>query len=55
MDEWGKWDCPACGVENEDPDCITEASCGLCGTLVTLSPINDNGLREVYNIKGRNY
>lgn len=43
--EWGKWECPICGEEWEDPDFITETTCGNCNAIVMLSDIDDNGTR----------
>ncbi len=43
--EWGKWECPSCGEEQEDPDFVTESTCGKCNVIVMLSDIDDGGTR----------
>ena len=50
--EWGKWECPICGEEWEDPDFITETTCGKCNAIVALSDVDDNGNR-IARLKNR--
>ncbi len=44
--EWGRWECPACGEENDDPDDICVTTCS-CGATVLLSEV-DEGYRHAW-------
>jgi hypothetical protein len=46
MSEWGRWECPYDGCENEpsDPDTIWVTMCGVESHIVLLGPI-ENGHR----------
>lgn len=45
-DEWGTWECPACGEENDDPPERTITTCS-CGVIVLLSIVAD-GKRSAF-------
>jgi hypothetical protein len=43
-EEWGEWECPVCGSEQEDPGEITMTSCAN-GHTCLLGPVEDDGTR----------
>jgi ribosomal protein L37AE/L43A len=50
--EWGKWECPACGETHEDPESICVTTCGECGLMVVLSPTDESGKRDAWEEGG---
>lgn len=39
---WGKWECPKCGAEHEDPNEFEETTCD-CGLFIKLGPAEYDG------------
>ena len=48
-EEWGKWICPDCGHENNDPEKVRNTVCAECETSVILSPVIDGKRKAVIN------
>ena len=47
-EEWGKWECPTCKDDCEDPDSIYETTCSK-GHHVRLGAI-ENGYRDAWAV-----
>lgn len=48
-DSQGRWTCPNCSTENNDPAAAIESSCG-CGAAVMLAPVEADGHRDAFLI-----
>lgn len=46
IDDWGEWECPNCQTTWEDPNSVSQTSCGVCNQIVKLSWTDNKGYRE---------
>lgn len=46
-EEWGKWECPECNSEQEDPESIDLTTCAN-GHACLLGPIEDDATRSAW-------